>query len=168
MLSKIPWAFGEGFLYFSDSNVCWGLPDSRRKSGNQAGSGHLGISALFPLSMLIPRVSGLVCQLVSMSKCSSPKLSGSFKIQCLAGKPVLQLYFLQWIIFQKLMDEAFFFFFFLSDLQCLLLQWKVSTKVALKLLCLCPHFCFKLFYCGCFIWLVIPLGIRALFWELLA
>lgn len=46
-------------MYVSDSNVCWGLPDSGCKSGNQAGSGHLGISALFPFSMLIPQVSVL-------------------------------------------------------------------------------------------------------------
>lgn len=100
-------------MYFSGCNVFWGLPDSRCKKGNQAGSQHLCISGLFPLSMLVPWVSGLVCQLASMSKCSSPKLSGSFKIQSLAGKPVLQFYL--FIFFSvnhlsKADGHGFFFF----------------------------------------------------------
>lgn len=52
-----------------------------------------------------------------MSKCSSPKLSGSFKIQCLAGKPVLQLYFLFFAVnhLSKADGRRFFFFYLIYD-----------------------------------------------------
>lgn len=77
--------------------VLWGQPEvlgtfrEQCEEGNGAGSGHFSVQGLFALSVQELQVSGIWCA-IHLNLCF-PKLTGSFKSQCFAGKPVLQAFF---------------------------------------------------------------------------